>query len=193
MLTTRVTAALLNKYGKKNPADLRAGDTVKVHQRITEGEKQRIQIFEGLVIATKHGKGLDGMVTVRKIASGGIGVERTFPLHSPNVVKIERTKTADVRRAKLYYMRDRKGKNARFKGETNNPMAWSEPTTVELPVEEVIATPAEEIIEEMVAVAEVQEVAVEAGAEASEVNAEELAAESTDPEAATEETKEDVA
>lgn len=117
MLRTDVAEILLKKYGKNNAPSLKAGDTVKVHQKIKEGEKERVQIFEGLVIAVKHGRGLDGTFTVRKLATGGIGVERTYPLHSPNILKVERTKTADVSRAKLYYMRERMGKNARFKHE----------------------------------------------------------------------------
>lgn len=126
MLKQAVADLVLEKYGKKNPAEISAGDTVKVHQKIKEGEKERIQIFEGLVIAVKHGKGLDGTFTVRKIAVG-VGVERTYPLHSPNVVKIERVKTAKVSRAKLYYMRKRAGKNARFKNESANHASWVEP------------------------------------------------------------------
>jgi large subunit ribosomal protein L19 len=126
MLKQSIADLLLEKYGKKNPAQIKAGDTVKVHQKIKEGEKERIQIFEGLVIAVKHGKSLDAAFTVRKI-SNGVGVERNYPLHSPNIVKIERTKSAKVARAKLYYMRGRAGKNARFKSESANHATWSEP------------------------------------------------------------------
>lgn len=125
-----VAALLLNKYGKKNPPQVKPGDTVRVHQRIKEGEKERVQIFEGLVISTKHGKGLDGSFTVRKIAVGSIGVERTYPVHSPNVVKVERIKSAEVSRAKLYYMRERAGKSARFKNETRTYAVWDESGTV---------------------------------------------------------------
>jgi large subunit ribosomal protein L19 len=134
----QVVADLLReKYGKKNPAAIKPGDTVRVHQRIVEtnekGEqKVRAQIFEGLVIAMKHGQGLDGSFTVRKIAAGGIGVERTYPVHSPNVLKIERVKSADVSRAKLYYMRDRLGKAARFKSETRSFASWDESSLPEL-------------------------------------------------------------
>ena len=98
----------------KTVPELKAGQTVRVHQRIKEGDKTRIQPFEGLIIATKHGRGLDGTFTVRKIAEG-VGVERTYPLHSPTIDKIEILKTADVRRAKLYYMRERFGKSAKMK------------------------------------------------------------------------------
>lgn len=98
---------------KKVP-EIKAGQTVKVYQRVKEGEKERIQPFEGLVIATKHGKGLDGTFTVRKI-SEGVGVERIYPLHSPAIDKIEVLKASKVRQAKLYYMRERSGKRARMK------------------------------------------------------------------------------
>lgn len=90
---------------KAKTADVRVGETVKVHYKIREGNKERIQIFEGVVTATKSGKSLQGSFTVRKIASG-VGVERTFPLHSPWLVKIERVKSGKVRRAKLNYIRN---------------------------------------------------------------------------------------
>ncbi|MCC2631923.1 MAG: rplS [Patescibacteria group bacterium] len=105
---------------------VKSGDTVRVHQRIKEGAKERVQIFEGLVIAVKHGTGLNGSFTVRKIAAGSVGVEKTYPLHSPNVVKVERIKVAEVNRAKLYYMRDRRGKSARFKVEGPSYETWDE-------------------------------------------------------------------
>lgn len=89
------------------------GDTVKVHFKVREGNKERIQIFEGLVIALKHGS-IAETVTLRKITSG-VGVERTIPLHSPNVSKFEVTRRGKVRRAKLYYLRDKIGKDARVK------------------------------------------------------------------------------
>ncbi len=88
---------------KELPA-FRSGYTVKVHQRIKEGAKERVQIFEGLVIARKGGTGTNATFTVRKIASG-VGVERIYPLHSPNIVKLEVVKPTDVRKAKLYYVR----------------------------------------------------------------------------------------
>jgi len=86
--------------------DFKVGDTVKVHQRIKEGGKERVQIFEGLVIAQKGGHGVNGTFMVRKI-SYGVGVERIYPLHSPNIVKLEVTKPSHVSRAKLYYVRER--------------------------------------------------------------------------------------
>lgn len=101
------------KAGKKVPI-IRAGYTVKVHQKIREGEKTRTQIFEGLVIKINSGYGADRTFTVRKIVDG-IGVEKIFPLYSPNIEKIEVTKKSKIRRSKLYYMRERSGKSARLK------------------------------------------------------------------------------
>ena len=89
------------------------GDTLKVHVKVEEGGKERIQIFEGIVIKTK-GNGIRESFTVRKI-SFGVGVERVFPIHSPNVAKIEVVRRGDVNRAKLYYLRERRGKAARVK------------------------------------------------------------------------------
>lgn len=92
--------------------DFRSGDTVRVHVRVVEGDKQRIQVFQGVVIARKGG-GTRETFTVRKI-SGGVGVERVFPLHSPNVDKVEVLRRGKVRRAKLYYLRGLRGKAARI-------------------------------------------------------------------------------
>ena len=89
------------------------GDTVRAHVKVREGGKERIQIFEGLCIAVKHG-GIAETITLRKI-SNAVGVERTFPLHSPNVEKFEVTRRGKVRRAKLYYIREKVGKDARIK------------------------------------------------------------------------------
>lgn len=98
---------------KKEPPVVHPGDTVKVHMRIVEGEKERIQIIEGVVIRIKGG-GARETITVRKI-SFGVGVERIFPIHSPRVEKVEIVKRSKVRRAKLYYLRDLRGKAARLK------------------------------------------------------------------------------
>ncbi|HER5573552.1 50S ribosomal protein L19 [Streptococcus pyogenes] len=93
--------------------NFRPGDTVRVHAKVVEGTRERIQIFEGVVISRK-GQGISEMYTVRKI-SGGIGVERTFPIHTPRVDKIEVIRHGKVRRAKLYYLRALQGKAARIK------------------------------------------------------------------------------
>ena len=89
------------------------GDTVKVYGKIKEGNRERIQVFEGTVIARKHG-GIGETITVRRV-SYGVGCEKVFPLHSPNVAMIETVRTGKVRRAKLYYLRDRAGKAAKVK------------------------------------------------------------------------------
>ncbi len=93
--------------------DFKAGDTVKVHVRVVEGGRERVQVFEGVVIA-RNGGGLRATFTVRKM-SFGVGVERVFPVHAPIIQKIEVVRRGDVRRAKLYYLRDRVGKSARIK------------------------------------------------------------------------------
>ena len=100
-------------FYQKRP-DIKVGDIVKIHQKIKEGDKERVQIFEGTVIAKKHGQGISGTITVRKIISG-IGTEKIFPLHSPNVPQIEIVKRNKVRRSKLYYLRERIGKKAKLK------------------------------------------------------------------------------
>lgn len=89
---------------KSNIPDFRPGDTVNVHVRVIEGDKERIQQFQGVVIA-RHGQGMSATFTVRKV-SEGVGVERIFPQHSPRIAKIEKVKEGAVRRAKLYYLRD---------------------------------------------------------------------------------------
>ncbi len=93
--------------------DFAAGDTLKVHVKVVEGNKQRVQVFQGVVIR-RQGSGVHETFTVRKL-SFGVGVERTFPLHAPTVTKIEVVKRGDVRRAKLYYLRDRVGKAAKIR------------------------------------------------------------------------------
>lgn len=93
--------------------DFRPGDTLKVHVRVVEGSRERIQVFQGIVIR-RQGAGLSETYTVRKV-SFGVGVERTFPLHAPTVAKIEVEQRGDVRRAKLYYLRDLHGKAAKVK------------------------------------------------------------------------------
>ncbi|WP_166351719.1 50S ribosomal protein L19 [Phytoactinopolyspora limicola] len=93
--------------------DFRAGDTLKVHVRVVEGNRSRIQIFQGVVIR-RQGSGIRETFTVRKV-SFGVGVERTFPVHTPVIEKIEVMTRGDVRRAKLYYLRDRRGKAARIR------------------------------------------------------------------------------
>ena len=103
---------LKNLTSNKSYPDFNAGDTIKVHLKIKEGEKERVQVFEGVCIAKKNAR-LNSAFTVRKI-SYGEGIERVFPLFSPQISKIELVKSGDVRRSKLYYLRQRSGKSARI-------------------------------------------------------------------------------
>ena len=105
--------AFTNEQLKTEVPVLNVGDTVKVHNKIKEGNRERIQIFEGTIIA-KHGGGISATFTVRRV-SYGVGVEKTFPIHSPNVVDVKVVRHGKVRRAKLYYLRDRVGKASKVK------------------------------------------------------------------------------
>ena len=111
-----VVQKIEEKFKKAQVVDVRSGDTVKVHQKIKEGNKERIQIFQGLVIRTDRKGSHTSRITVRRIASG-VGVEKSFLVHSPLVVKIEVTKRSKVRRNYLTYMRARTGKSARLTGQ----------------------------------------------------------------------------
>jgi large subunit ribosomal protein L19 len=101
--------------------DFRPGDTLKVHVRVIEGTRERTQVFQGVVIR-RQGGGIRETFTVRKV-SFGVGVERTFPVHSPNIAQIERVVRGDVRRAKLYYLRELRGKAAKIKEKRDTPTA----------------------------------------------------------------------
>ena len=105
--------ALTSQYMKEELPQVNIGDTVRVHVKIKEGTRERVQVFEGTVIAKKHG-GIEESFTVRRI-SYGVGCEKVFPIHSPNIVKVETVRRGKVRRAKLYYLRDRLGKAAKVK------------------------------------------------------------------------------
>ena len=105
--------AFTEKYKKAEPPVVAVGDTVRVHLKVKEGNRERIQVFEGTVIAKKHG-GIEETFTVRRV-SYGVGVEKVFPVHSPAVEKIELVRHGKVRRAKLYYLRGRVGKAAKIK------------------------------------------------------------------------------
>jgi len=105
--------SITQEYEKDNIPEFSVGDTVKVHVKIKEGNRERIQVFEGFVLKRQNG-GISETFTVRRLSSG-IGVEKTFPLHSPSIDKIEVVRKGDVRRAKLNYMRGRTGKSAKIK------------------------------------------------------------------------------
>lgn len=113
-----MTNALMNSLlpeASENMPQIQTGDTVRVHQRITEGRNERIQVFQGVVIAKRGGRTAGATYTVRRTAAHGVGVERTFPLYSKNIEKVDVLRNAKVRRAQLYYLRDRQGKSARLK------------------------------------------------------------------------------
>ncbi len=113
MSKAAILQSVAQQYIKTDLPKIWSGDTVKAHVKVREGGKERIQLFEGVCIAVKNG-GIAETITLRKITSG-VGVERTFPLHSPNVAKFEVTRRGRVRRAKLYYLREKVGKEARIK------------------------------------------------------------------------------
>lgn len=111
---------------KKELPDIKSGDTVRVHQKIKEKGKERLQAFEGVVLARKHGKGVSATITVRKVISG-IGVEKIFPIHSPLIEKIEILKRGKTKRAKLYYLRKARGKKSRIRRKDfAGAIAWEE-------------------------------------------------------------------
>jgi len=124
---------------KAKTPDFQAGDIVKVYQKVKEQDKERIQVFEGVLLAKKHGKGVSGTITVRKI-SQGLGVERVFPLHSPLVEKIEVTRKTKVRQGKLYYLRSLKGKKARLKAKEFALEVPEEPVKKEQAEEKAVET-----------------------------------------------------
>jgi len=109
----QITDAVERAQLRDDLPDFRPGDTVKVHVRVVEGSRERIQVFQGFVLR-RQGGGLREPFTVRKV-SFGVGVERTFPVHSPSIAKVELVTRGDVRRAKLYYLRDRTGRAAKIK------------------------------------------------------------------------------
>ena len=105
--------AVSSKYMKEELPTMNVGDTVRIHVKIKEGSRERIQVFEGTIIARKHG-GIEETITVRRL-SYGVGCEKVFPVHSPSIVKVETVRRGKVRRAKLYYLRDRMGKATKVK------------------------------------------------------------------------------
>lgn len=162
---------------RKDIPTFRSGDELKVHVRVIEGSKSRIQVFQGIVMR-RQGDGVRETFTIRKV-SYGVGVERTFPVHTPVIEKIELVKKGDVRRAKLYYLRDLRGKAAKIREKRDGVEGYgdgilSTPEPI-VPVVVAAAVVAEPVVEEVVAEAVVEtpvaEVAVEAAVE--EVAAEE--------------------
>ncbi len=142
-MSSQLLHAQAKKYERRHP-ELRPGFTVRVHQKVQEGDKERVQVFEGLIISIHRGKSpVDTSFTVRRIASG-VGVEKVFPLHSPLIEKIEVKKVASVRRAKLNFLRGRRGKSARISERFTSSDEFSvaaAPVVAEVPVEELVAAP----------------------------------------------------
>jgi large subunit ribosomal protein L19 len=141
---------ILEKFNKeqlKELPDVKPGCTIKVHQKIKEGDKERIQIFEGVVITRKHGKGINSTITVRKVVDG-VGVERIFPVHSPAIAKIEVVRAGKVRRSKLYYLRTAKGRKSRLKNKEFAQAIAEEPAKEEVAQESATEAPIEAPVEE---------------------------------------------
>jgi ribosomal protein L19 len=164
---------------RKDIPQFRAGDELKIHVRVIEGSKSRIQVFQGIVIR-RQGDGVRETFTIRKV-SYGVGVERTFPVHTPVIEKIELVKKGDVRRAKLYYLRDLRGKAAKIREKRDGIEGYGD-GILSTPVAEVVEAPAE-VVAEVPAQAANTEVVVEAESPA-EVVAEAPATEAT-PDATT--------
>ncbi len=149
--------------------NFRSGDEIKIHVRVIEGSKSRIQVFQGIVIR-RQGSGIRETFTVRKL-SNGVGVERTFPVHTPVIEKFEMVRRGDVRRAKLYYLRDLRGKAAKIKerrGANNEFIVEDLPVAkpVVAPVVEAVVEPvAEEVVETVVEAPVVEAVAIDAAVE----------------------------
>ena len=148
-MANAVKVSPVDMDARKN-LDLRPGDTVRVHQKIEEKGKYRIQIFEGLVLARKHGTEAGGTFTVRRVASG-VGVEKIFPLYSPMIDRIELVKRARVRRAKLYYIRDKVAREARRQLRRTRMMGTSKDAVEAEGVPEEFAKETESEKEEIVA------------------------------------------
>jgi len=141
-------AQLEKSYFRSDLPNFSSGDTVRVHYRIKEGDKERIQVFQGTVIG-RRGSGTGASFTVRKISSG-IGVERVFPLHSPNIAQIEKIRIGKVRRNKLYYLRELTGKSARIKEQLidkNAKTAKKKKPVAEAVAEAAVEKPVEEKVE----------------------------------------------
>lgn len=190
MTTTLHDIKELAKKAVKKVPEIKAGYTVKVYQKIREGEKQRVQSFEGLVIAVNSGYGADKSFTVRKVVEG-IGVEKIFPLYSPLIEKIEVKKKSKVRRAKLYYMRERFGKSARLRESFVSSKDTEKEEKLEAEREKAIEELAEqkakeeETTDETVATEEETE-----NSDTTETAAEEVQAEKADDESTPEKEKE---
>jgi ribosomal protein L19 len=161
---------------RKDIPQFRAGDELKIHVRVIEGSKSRIQVFQGIVIR-RQGDGVRETFTIRKV-SYGVGVERTFPVHTPVIEKIELVKKGDVRRAKLYYLRDLRGKAAKIREKRDGIEGYGDGilSTPEPIVEAVVAPVVEAVVETPVEETPVEVVEAVVETPAEEVSAEETSA-----------------
>ena len=167
---------------RKDIPQFRAGDELKIHVRVIEGSKSRIQVFQGIVMR-RQGDGVRETFTIRKI-SYGVGVERTFPVHTPVIEKIELVKKGDVRRAKLYYLRDLRGKAAKIREKRDGIEGYGD-GILSTPEPVAVVAPAAPVVEEVVAEAVVETQVAEAVVETPvETPAEEVATEETPTEQA---------
>lgn len=178
MSSQELLKSVSEKLSKRKHPALKAGQTVKVHQRIKEGTKERVQIFEGLIIRINAGNDVSKTFTVRKLVEG-IGVEKIFPVLSTTIEKIEILKEAKVRRAKLYYMRNLSGKSARLREDMVKAMTGDSDAIPEEVKEELI----QEAVEAQAAAEE------QVDEEIAQIAAEEAASEETDSDETEEETK----
>lgn len=131
-MDAKLLALATQKYLKKNPPALRAGDVVRVHQKVKEGNKERIQVFEGIVLRVRGGQGMDATFTVRRV-SHGVGIERTFPLHLQSVTKVEKVKEITLRQARPYFLRDLTARQIqkKSKGELADFITWEDTAAAE--------------------------------------------------------------
>jgi ribosomal protein L19 len=161
-LTMNILDAVDAKSLRHDVPQFRAGDELKIHVRVIEGSKSRIQVFQGIVIR-RQGDGVRETFTIRKV-SYGVGVERTFPVHTPVIEKIELVKKGDVRRAKLYYLRDLRGKAAKIREKRDGIEGYGDGILSTPEKEVVIEAPVSEVVAEAVVEAPVVEAVLEAPA-----------------------------
>jgi ribosomal protein L19 len=170
--TMNILDAVDAKSLRHDIPQFRAGDELKIHVRVIEGSKSRIQVFQGIVIR-RQGDGVRETFTIRKV-SYGVGVERTFPVHTPVIEKIELVKKGDVRRAKLYYLRDLRGKAAKIREKRDGIEGYGD-GILSTPEQEVVVEAPAAVVEEVVAVSEPVTADVVAEVPAQDVTTEEVA------------------
>ena len=176
-MVAQLIRSIESEQFKENIPQFGAGDTVRVHAKVVEGSRERIQMFEGVVIRRRSG-GINENFTVRRIASHGIGVERTFLIHSPRIEKIDVLRHGRVRRAKLYYLRGLTGRAARIK-ERRRPIRATTAASTALPIEDEYVAEMDEQVTDEVELAEQEDVAAEVETNET-VDADEVAAEESE-------------